>query len=302
MNGRSFHTIAMCAGVRAGLGFALAAFLSMASASRAQQQLPAADAAPATISSPEIDALAAKLAARMVKNKMSSVVVVGVPGPQRSVTELGVSVRNALSDSLARQARGIKVIDSDAIRTFLRQSRIAEDMMYSDALREWITEHMNADGFVSAHLGTPADGHAHLSADLSFLQKGTYVRDPRMGADLVLTNSQAQSAGLDFQPGLKIPAMKWEAEGAAKPVCIFCENPGYSAEARKLKIEGAVTLLVTVRTDGVTDDIFVTKPAGYGLDAQAVNQVLSWKFKPAMDAQGHAVAMQIPIEITFKLR
>jgi TonB family protein len=302
MNGRSFHATAKCVGMRASLGFALAALFLMASASRAQQQLPAADAAPAAISSPEIDALAAKLAARIAKNKMKSVIVVGVPGPERSVTELGVSVRNALSDSLARQAHGIKVIDSEAIREFLRQSRIAEDMMYSDALREWITEHLNADGFVSAHLRTPVDGHAHLSADLSVLQKGTYVRDPRVDADLVLTDSQTQSAGRDFQPGLKIPAAKWETEGVAKPVCIFCRNPEYSAEARKLKIEGAVTLLVTVRTDGITDDIFVTQPAGYGLDAQAVNQILSWKFKPAIDAQGHAVAMQIPVEVTFKLQ
>jgi TonB family protein len=299
MNRRLIQTPKKHAWPRPNCGLALAALVFFPVACMAQEPPPATAATPAVFSSPELDALAAKLAAQIAKQKVKSVVVVGVPGPERRVTNFGVSVRNALEESLARQAHGVKVIDTAAIRAFLGQSRIAEDMVYSNALREWITEHMNADAFVIADLGIPANGRASISGYISIQRKGAYVQESRIDAVLTLTAAQIRSADVDFLPELKIPALKEGAEGVTVPTCISCPNAEVSEEARKLKIMGAVSLLATVKPDGVTDDIFVTRPAGYGLDAKAVDAVLNWKFKPAVDAKGQAVAMQIPLDIKF---
>ena len=134
------------------------------------------------------------------------------------------------------------------------------------------------------------------------MRKGVFVREPRIESEFTLTESQMQAADADFHPRLKIAAVQQDTARVTRPQCISCPNPEYSEEARKLKIPGAASLLVTVRTDGVTDDILITIPAGYGLDVQAVNAVLSWKFKPGTNAQGQPIAVQIPIEITFNFK
>jgi protein TonB len=44
----------------------------------------------------------------------------------------------------------------------------------------------------------------------------------------------------------------------------------------------------------------VTRPLGMGLDEKAVEAVRQYRFKPAM-YQGHAVAVQIVVDVEFHL-
>jgi protein TonB len=91
------------------------------------------------------------------------------------------------------------------------------------------------------------------------------------------------------------------ARGVAMPICNICPYPIYTDEARKVKMQGTVTLRVLVGTDGRAAQIRVVRGVGYGLEERAVQTVQGWKFTPAHDATRHPVAVWVTIEAVFRL-
>jgi protein TonB len=89
--------------------------------------------------------------------------------------------------------------------------------------------------------------------------------------------------------------------GVGVPECIYCPPPTYSDDARKAKYMGVVTLLITVTPDGRAVNISVIKDPGMGLGEKAIEAVRTWKFKPAPGPNGKIVAVEVPIEVTFRL-
>jgi len=88
---------------------------------------------------------------------------------------------------------------------------------------------------------------------------------------------------------------------ATQPTCLYCPTPGYTEEARETKLQGMVTVLVLVGTDGHATNIRITKGLGAGLDERAVEAVRGWRFTPGRDAARHPVATWITIEVLFRL-
>jgi TonB family protein len=86
------------------------------------------------------------------------------------------------------------------------------------------------------------------------------------------------------------------------PGCIYCPNPQYSSEAHKKKVEGTVLLSAAITTDGRAIQIIVVKSLGFGLDEQAIADVNTWRFKPAMYAADHRpIPVYCLIEVVFRL-
>jgi TonB family protein len=77
-------------------------------------------------------------------------------------------------------------------------------------------------------------------------------------------------------------------------------NPGYTDEARRLKIEGDVTLQVRFTADGQVEVIRVVSGLGYGLDQLAQNAARRIQFKPAT-RDGHPIDEVTMIHVTFQL-
>jgi len=88
--------------------------------------------------------------------------------------------------------------------------------------------------------------------------------------------------------------------GVSPPVCIYCPQPEYSEEARKVRYQGKVGLWAVVDADGRVREVRVTRSAGMGLDEQAMATVQSWRFKPA-ERNARAVPVYMTIEIDFHL-
>jgi len=91
------------------------------------------------------------------------------------------------------------------------------------------------------------------------------------------------------------------SRGMTMPVCVTCPYPLYTDEARKVKVQGAVTLRVLVAADGHAAQIHVARGVGYGLDERAVESVRGWRFSPARDAARKALPVWITIEVVFRL-
>jgi periplasmic protein TonB len=88
--------------------------------------------------------------------------------------------------------------------------------------------------------------------------------------------------------------------GVSAPRPVFAPDPEYSEEARKAKYQGMVVWWVIVGPDGTTRDVRIQRSLGMGLAEKAVASVRTWKFEPARK-NGVAVAVQVSIEITFRL-
>jgi len=248
-----------------------------------------------------LDSLAEKLSAEIAARKMTGVVVVGLYGPERKITELGTHLRRVLSDSLARQATGVKVPDGDAIRNFLSANHVAQDMVYSNALGGWIAKHMHLDGYVTARINKNFGSPPTAIAELYVCATGVCVDTATFDATILLTPEEIEDAGKDYEPELKIPVVPEGTDGVMRAKCVACPMPAIPPELRIQNMQGSSHLLVTVLSDGTVDDVFVVGPIGHGLDTLAVEAVLAWKYSPARNAKGDTVPTQIQVEIPFKI-
>jgi protein TonB len=88
--------------------------------------------------------------------------------------------------------------------------------------------------------------------------------------------------------------------GVSAPRPLFTPDPEYSEEARKAKYQGTCVLWLVVGSDGKPRDVRIARSLGMGLDEKAIQAVKQWKFEPAMK-DGHAVAVQMNVEVSFRL-
>jgi TonB family protein len=84
------------------------------------------------------------------------------------------------------------------------------------------------------------------------------------------------------------------------PRALSDPQPGYTEEARIARYQGALTLRVTLGTDGLASDVCVVDTLGYGFDEEAVSYVKTWKFEPVTE-NGLPVPAAMNVEMTFHL-
>jgi periplasmic protein TonB len=82
---------------------------------------------------------------------------------------------------------------------------------------------------------------------------------------------------------------------------IIPPDPQYSEEARLGKFQGICVLSLVVDSTGEPKSISIERPLGYGLDEQAVDAVVMWRFEPSLK-DGKPVSVKINVEVTFRLR
>ncbi len=92
-----------------------------------------------------------------------------------------------------------------------------------------------------------------------------------------------------------------EAAAAVQPVVILDKpNPSYSAEARKLGLEGEVLVEVVFPASGPVRVVRVVKGLGHGLDENALRAAQQIKFKPAM-RNSQPVDFPATVHIVFQI-
>ena len=91
--------------------------------------------------------------------------------------------------------------------------------------------------------------------------------------------------------------------GVTMPTVLREVKPGYTAEAMRAKIQGAVMVEAIVREDGSVGQVRIVRllDRTFGLDEEALKAVRNWRFSPGK-RQGKNVAVIVEIELTFTLR
>jgi periplasmic protein TonB len=88
--------------------------------------------------------------------------------------------------------------------------------------------------------------------------------------------------------------------GVSAPTVVHSVEPEFTPEARQANFQGNVAIQLIVDAQGNPQDIRVIRRLGMGLEEKAIEAVRQYKFRPAM-YQGHAVAVQIVIDVDFHL-
>ena len=117
---------------------------------------------------------------------------------------------------------------------------------------------------------------------------GTGIGDGRDAG--VGPGGEAGIGGGPFRPG----------NGVSAPRAIYDPDPEYSDEARKAKYQGTVVLSLIVDPAGHVRNIRIARSLGMGLNEKAIEAVRRWQFAPGMK-DGHAVAVQVNVEVNFRL-
>ena len=85
-----------------------------------------------------------------------------------------------------------------------------------------------------------------------------------------------------------------------QPVLLSRNDPEYSDEARKAKLQGIVELGIEVNASGQVTNVHVLRSLGLGLDERAIEAVRRWKFRPGT-MNGKAVTTRAMVEVNFRL-
>jgi protein TonB len=90
--------------------------------------------------------------------------------------------------------------------------------------------------------------------------------------------------------------------GVSSPVPIRQQDPTYTSEAMRAKVQGEVHLEAVVQTNGLLTDIKVIKSLDrtYGLDQAAIDAAKKWLFTPGKK-DGKAVPVHVQLILEFRL-
>lgn len=84
------------------------------------------------------------------------------------------------------------------------------------------------------------------------------------------------------------------------PVCVSCPDPEYSRAARAAQVNAVLVLWAVIDEEGRIQSVRIQKPAGLGLDDDAVATAKKWRFKPA-ERSGKPVPVALAIEMKFNV-
>lgn len=106
---------------------------------------------------------------------------------------------------------------------------------------------------------------------------------------------------LVLAPSADPPDVKGVSEDMTPPRRLSGDAPGYTEEARKERVQGAVILRAYIDESGELQDLRALKGLPLGLTEAAMDAVRTWEFEPARDASGQPVDVWYHFTFNFRL-
>jgi TonB family protein len=124
-----------------------------------------------------------------------------------------------------------------------------------------------------------------------------------MGSDMLRFQLTAAlllaQLGLGFQSDDPLKQVAPIKGGIRYPVQISKQEPKYTDEAKAACIAGTILLQLVVDEEGAATQIEVLRPLGFGLDENAVNAVLQWRWRPGT-RNDKPVKVASKVEVNFQ--
>ncbi len=258
----------------------------------------------------EIKALAARILKRADKAKCRpkscTVLVANFTTPSGSTSRLGIQLADFISAELQAQGGGIQTVDRSRFEDYLVREHIPSSALKDREAARWLATEFQANVVLIGNIEQLGDRFNLLTELLN-------ISNDKVGPQeaVWIAISEPLEAFAPFEPydverqgptshAGTSQTFRAGVNGTGIPECIHCPPPLYSDAARKVKFKGTVVLNVRITADGRTADISVLKGVPFGLNEAAIKSVGGWSFKPATH-EGKLAAVQVPIEVTFRL-
>lgn len=126
--------------------------------------------------------------------------------------------------------------------------------------------------------------------------------EKRMHHEIARTPSSASTAATNQsasnQQSFKVVHVG--GDGVTPPKALSTPEPEFSETAKRLRRQGICVLSAIIDQDGRVRQPYIVRPAGVGLDEQAIATVKTWTFKPAT-RNGQPVSVEMGLEVSFNL-
>jgi TonB family protein len=245
----------------------------------------------------DLDDLAKRISKQLSKEKIGSILVADFVSLDGTDSTEGHYLAEEFSQRLEHYKKNFTVSDRKQLSSALANAKIsAKDLSAPDNLQR-IRNSLEVDAVVTGTLEVTPSQYSvrvivrHVKNSSLVVSGDQLVKRPAYVDNIVILDPGG--------PGPRIA--RAGVDGVGIPACVYCPPPEYTDKARGAKIQGNVVLLVVIDQEGRAGRIVVTKVPDDGLARRAVEAVRGWKFKPAMDKEGKAVAVIVPIEVTFRL-
>jgi feruloyl esterase len=182
-----------------------------------------------------------------------------------------------------------------------------------EALEQWVEKGTAPDRIIAGKFTDPRDHSKGVAMTRPLCPYPQYAKykgsgDTNDAANFECVQAAAKASAGEGENVINVPGVPGgayvltdpKAAGVAPPRPLQTPEPEYSESARKKRIQGIVTLLLIVGTDGRTYNIKVVGPLEPSLDDNAIEAVKTWKFAPATK-DGKLVAVQMKIEVDYRL-
>jgi TonB family protein len=245
----------------------------------------------------ELDDLGKRISKQIAKAGVHSIVVADFVSQSGSDSVQSRYIAEEFAQRLEYHKKKFALTERKQLSSALSDAKLAaKDLSAADAVLR-IGSALGVDAIVTGTFETTSEQYSvdvtvrsvkdggEITSGNQTIKRPAYV-DSLARLDPGVGGSRIARAGMD---------------GTGIPTCVVCPAPEYTAKAREEKIQARVVMLVVISEQGRAVKITVAKSDDSGLAARAAEAVRTWKFKPATDKTGHAVAVITPIEVTFRL-
>jgi TonB family protein len=250
---------------------------------------------------PQFDDLAKDMTDALVKSKQYKVAVIDFFAADSYETsgemnDVGSKLADDFRAALLRRNHEITTEDRESMLYRLRTHGLTTENLRDTAAVAWLFGDSDFDAWVAGELSSGMGG---LKVKVKAYRVGAYF--PEYEGETSIPFTAELKALIREKPPREFPSIARAGEnGVTYPACLYCPQADYSAEALKAKVQGIVTLDLTIDETGKAKDIRVKAGLPGGLTEQAVEIVKSWRFKAATDAKGNPVAVRQGLEVRFR--
>lgn len=247
--------------------------------------------------------IAHELAAELSGIRCRKVVVMDFWGSDASWSPFSSWLADQFSTALKSSGYPIEVVNRAQLLISLEANGLSQEIGRSvEILR--VADSLGADTLVQGTYGFAEHGigvtlHAYHVTDPRHASPGEgYARETEVRGKIPM---QEIAIVVPLPPDASKKDFFSGEGGVSSPECVYCPNPQFSAEAKKIKLQGTVLLDAIITAEGSATQITVVKGLGHGLDEQAIECVNQWRLRPAIDADGKPVSVPTPLEVVFRL-
>jgi len=259
---------------------------------------------------PKLDALADEVARGIEKNKPEhaaknqtmSFLVFSFQDSAGGITQLGIHLANELSLAVANRLRKVRAVDPGDLRALTQLEHLDAAVFQQDKVAQWGASLLGAN---LAIVGTIEPGADAIRLNIRVIGEDPNKKVYLERRELDWTDERHAWQG---QPVPKFPPSNpWKdvpnagAKGYTQPVCVDCTQPPYSEEARKAQFSGTATALLLIGDDGAVREVRLDHGLPCDLNSRIRSTLKNWSFQPARGPDGRPTAVQVMLEVTFRV-